>query len=45
MNVIRPLILILPKTDGYDKTFKDKDGVKDKDKNKKCLYISMMISF
>ena len=31
--VIRPLVLILPKINGYVKTFKDKDG--DKNKNNK----------
>ena len=34
-KVIRPLVLILPKTSGYVKTFKVKDG--DKDKNKKLM--------
>ena len=32
-EVIRPLVLILPKISGYVKTFKVKDG--DKDKNNK----------
>ena len=34
-EVIRPLVLILPKMCGYVKTFKDKDG--DKDKNDKFM--------
>ena len=33
---IRPLILIMPKIGGYVKTFKVKDG--DKDKNNKLVY-------
>ena len=33
---IRPLILIMPKISGYVKTFKVKDG--DKDKNNKLVY-------
>ena len=36
-EVIRPLILILPKMSGYVKTFKIKDGDKDKDKNNKLI--------
>ena len=34
-EVIRPLALILPKTSGYVKRFKVKDG--DKDKNNKLM--------
>ena len=34
-DVVRPLVLILPKMRGYDKTFKAKDG--DKNKNKKVM--------
>ena len=34
-KVIRPLVLVLPKMSGYIKTFKVKDG--DKDKNNKFL--------
>ena len=33
-DVIRPLVLILPKTSGYVKTFKDKVGDKDKNNDK-----------
>ena len=36
-DVIRPLVLILPKMSGYVKTFKDKDGDKDKYKNHKLV--------
>ena len=35
-KVIRPLVLILPKMSGYIKTFKVKDG--DKDKNSKLSF-------
>ena len=35
-NVIRPLVSILPKMSGYIKTFKVKDG--NKDKNNKLMY-------
>ena len=41
-EVIRPLVLTLPKMSGYVRTFKllDKDGDKDKNKNKKqCLSV------
>ena len=34
-DVIRPLVLILPKMSGYVETFKDKDGDKNKNKNSK----------
>ena len=34
-NFIRPLVLIMPKMSGYVKTFKVKDG--DKDKNNKLM--------
>ena len=34
-KAIRPLILIMPKMNGYFKTFKVKDG--DKDKNNKLM--------
>ena len=34
-NVIRPLVLIMPEMIGYIKTFKVKDG--DKDKNNKLI--------
>ena len=36
-DVIRPLVLILPKMNGYIKTFKDKGGNKDQDKNNKLM--------
>ena len=35
----RPLVLILLKMSGYDKTFQDKNGDKDKNKNNKLMYI------
>ena len=35
-KAIRPLVLIIPKMSGYIKTFKVKDG--DKDKNNKLVY-------
>ena len=35
-KVRRPLVLILPKMSGYVKTFKVKDG--DKDKNNKLMF-------
>ena len=35
-KVIRPAVLITPKISGYFKTFKAKDG--DKDKNHKLMY-------
>ena len=35
-KVIRPLVLVFPKTSGYVKTFKIKD--KDKDKNNKLMF-------
>ena len=38
-EVIRPLVLILPKTSGLVKTFKDKGG----DKNKKNKLISLRL--
>ena len=34
-KVIRPVVLIMPKISGYFKTFKAKDG--DKDKNHKLM--------
>ena len=34
-NAIRPLVLIMPEMSGYVKTFKVKDG--DKDKNNKLM--------
>ena len=36
-DVIRPLVLILPKMNGYIKTFKDKGGNKDQNKNNKLM--------
>ena len=36
-NVIRPLVLMLPKTSGYVKTFKGKDRDKDKKKKNKLI--------
>ena len=47
-EVIRPLVLTLPKMSGYVRTFKllDKDEDKDKNKNKKqCLLVQTMISY
>ena len=35
-EIIRPLVLILPKISGYVKNFKVNDG--DKDKNNKLMY-------
>ena len=36
-DVIRPLALILAKMSGYVKTFNNKDGNKDKNKNNKLM--------
>ena len=45
-NVLRPLVLILPKKSGYFKTFKDKGGDKDKSKNNKLMSsCNIMISY
>ena len=38
-KVIRPLVLILPKINGFVKTFKVKDG--DKDKNNKLMFLGI----
>ena len=42
-EVIRPLVLILPKMSGYVKTFKDQGDDKDNNKNKsnKLMYFCM----
>ena len=37
-DVLRPLVLILPKMGGYAKNSKSKDGDKDKNKNNKLIY-------
>ena len=36
-KVMRPLVLIMPKMSGYVKTFKVKDGDKDKNNKLKCF--------
>ena len=36
-EVIRSLVLILPKMSGYVQTFKNKDGDKDKNKNNELM--------
>ena len=37
VDILRSVVLILPKMSGYIKTFKDKDRDKDKDKNNKLM--------
>ena len=36
-DLIRPIVWILPKIKGYIKSFKDRDGDKDKNKNDKLM--------
>ena len=40
-DVIWPFVLILPKMSGYVRTFKNKDGHKDENKNKKFMSFSI----